>query len=322
MHVFHGYDHVPLALRGAALAIGNFDGVHRGHQALLARARERAIASTRHGASHLAGAIVFEPHPREFFHPDRPHFRLTTLARKLELFERYGLDMAVVLSFDQKLAALSAEDFIEKVLVAGLGVRHVVIGYDFYFGRARCGNAEHMRRAAAEMGFGVSIVAPVAEGGEVFSSSAIRAEIAQGDVTGAAEMLGHWWAIRGTVVGGAKRGTGMGYPTANILLPRTTTLAHGIYAVFVQVAGKRHQGAAYLGTRPTFDGGPPVLEIFLFDFDDDLYGREIEVSFVEFIRGDGRFEGMEALMMQMDDDCAKAKVILAAAPTHVGQSGT
>lgn len=310
MHVFHGYDHVPLALRGGALAIGNFDGVHRGHQALLERARERAQASTRHGASHLAGAIVFEPHPREFFHPDRPHFRLTSLAQKLELFERSGLDMAVVLPFDQKLAALSAEDFIEKVLVAGLGVRHVVIGYDFYFGKGRCGNAEHMRRAAAEMGFGVSIVAPVAEAGEVFSSSAIRSEIAQGDVTGAAEMLGHWWSIRGTVVGGAKRGTSMGYPTANIVLPRSTPLAHGIYAVFVHAAGKQHQGAAYLGTRPTFDSGPPVLEIFLFDFDDDLYGREIEVAFVEFIRGDGRFEGMEALKKQMDEDCARAKAVL------------
>ena len=313
MHVFNGYDHVPQALRGAALAIGNFDGVHRGHQALLARARERAAASTRHGASHLAGAIVFEPHPREFFHPDRPHFRLTTLPQKLALFERYGLDMAVVLPFDQKLAALSADDFIETVLVAGLGVRHVVVGYDFFFGKARCGNAEHMRRAAAEMGFGVSVVAPVAEGGEVFSSSAIRAEIAQGDVKGAAEMLGHWWPVRGTVVGGAKRGTGMGFPTANIVLPRTTPLAHGIYAVFIDVHGKTHKGAAYLGTRPTFDSGPPVLEIFLFDFDGDLYGREIEVSFVDFIRGDGRFEGMDALKKQMDEDCAKARAVLAAA---------
>ena len=196
--------------------------------------------------------------------------------------------------------------------MAGLGVRHVVIGYDFFFGKSRQGTPDVMTRAAAEMGFGVSVIAPVAEGGEVFSSSAIRAEIAQGDVKGAAEMLGHWWAVGGTVVGGAKRGTGMGYPTANIVLPRATPLAHGIYAVRIGFAGNTYQGAAYLGTRPTFDNGPPVLEIFLFDFDGSLYGREIEVGFVEFIRGDQRFDGMEALMAQMEKDCTKAKAILAA----------
>jgi riboflavin kinase/FMN adenylyltransferase len=310
MHVFHGYDHVPAALRGAALAIGNFDGVHRGHQALLSRARERAQASTRHGAAHLAGAIVFEPHPREFFHPERAHFRLTTLDQKLALFERYQMDMVVVLPFDQRLAQMSAEEFIEQVLVAGLGVRHVVIGYDFLFGRDRKGSAEHIRQAGAEMGFGVSIIPPVADGGEVFSSSAIRAEIAQGDVRGAAEMLGHWWSVRGKVVGGAHRGTGMGFPTANVHLPKATTLAHGIYAVFVGVHGTQYLGAAYLGTRPTFDNGKPVLEIFLLDFDGNLYDREIEVSFVDFIRGDQRFEGMDALVAQIGRDCAKAREIL------------
>lgn len=310
MHIYEGYDHVPQQLRGAAVAIGNFDGVHRGHQALLERVRERAAASTRHGASHLAGVMVFEPHPREFFQPDRPHFRLTTLKQKLRHFERLGLDMAIVIPFDRRLAQFSSDEFIDHVLVAGLGVRHVVIGYDFFFGKGRCGNAEHMQRAGAEMGFGVSVIAPQAEGGEVFSSSAVRAEIAQGDVKDAARMLGHWWSVAGTVVGGAKRGTGMGFPTANIQLPRGTTLAFGIYAVFVEVAGKRYRGAAYLGTRPTFDNGIPVLEVFLFDFDGDLYGREIEVFFVDFIRGDKRFDTMEALMEQMDKDCAAAQVIL------------
>jgi riboflavin kinase/FMN adenylyltransferase len=312
MHVFYGYDHAPRDLRGAALAIGNFDGVHRGHQALIARARERATASTRHGASHLAGAMVFEPHPREFFHPERSHFRLTTLEQKLVLFEKYGLDMTVVLPFDQQIANLEAEDFIEKVLVAGLGVRHVVIGYDFFFGKSRGGNAEMMQQAGAEMGFGVSVIPPVAEGGEVLSSSAVRAEIAQGDVKGAAEMLGHWWAVEGEVVGGFKKGTGMGYPTDNITLPRSTPLAYGIYAVFVDTPYGRYQAAAYLGTRPTFDNGPPVLEVFLFDFDANLYGRKIAVSFVEFIRPDKRFDGMEKLIAQMDEDCAKARSILTA----------
>ena len=313
MHIFHGFDRVPSSLRGAALAIGNFDGVHRGHQALIARARERAAQSTRHGASHLAGAMVFEPHPREVFHPERPHFHLTTLAQKMTLFERYGLDMAVVIPFDQRVAKLTAEQFVEQVLVAGLGVRHVVIGYDFYFGKSRGGSATEMQRMGAELGFGVSVIDPVAEDGEVFSSSAIRSEIAQGDVKGAAEMLGHYWSIVGTVVGGAHRGTGMGFPTANIVLPKSTVLAHGIYATFVVVAGKRHMGAAYLGTRPTFDNGPPVLEIFLLDFDGNLYGREIEVAFVDFIRGDRRFEGMEALKVQIAADCARAREILEAA---------
>jgi riboflavin kinase/FMN adenylyltransferase len=314
MHVFHGYDHVPLGLRGAALAIGNFDGVHRGHQALIARANERARASTRHGASHLSGVIAFEPHPREFFHPERPHFRLTTLAQKLALFERFGLDLAIVLPFDLKLAALTAAEFVEQVLVAGLGVRHVVVGYDFYFGKGRGGNADYMRHAGAEMGFGVSVIDPVAEEGEVVSSSAIRAEIAQGDVKGAAHMLGHYWRAAGKVKGGAKRGTGLGFPTANITLPRGTTLAHGIYAAFIHVHGARHLGAAYLGTRPTFDNGLPVLETFLIDFDGDLYGREIEIEFVDFIRSDKRFEGIEALKAAMERDCAEARAILEAAP--------
>ncbi len=311
MHVFHGYDHVPRELRGAALAIGNFDGVHRGHQALITRVKERAVASGRHGTSHLSGVMAFEPHPREFFHPERPHFRLTTLPQKLALFERFGLDMAVVIPFDQRLVEMAAEAFIEQVLVAGLGVRHVVIGYDFLFGKSRAGSAEDIRRAGAEMGFGVSIIAPVGADGEAFSSSAIRAEIAQGDVKGAAEMLGHWWSVAGEVVGGFRKGTGMGYPTANLRLPAGTALAHGIYAVFVTVNGRRYEAAAYLGTRPTFDNGLPVLEVFLIGFDGDLYGREIDVAFVDYIRGDQRFDGMEALLAQMAKDVARSRTILA-----------
>jgi riboflavin kinase/FMN adenylyltransferase len=305
MHVLYGYDHVPAAARGATLAIGNFDGVHRGHQALLARAQ--AQAKTLRGP---AGVIVFEPHPRELFQPDRPHFRLTPLPEKLRLLEASGLDLTVVLDFDHRLASLSADDFIERILVAGLGVRHVVIGYDFHFGKGRTGTPETMQKAGREMGFGVSIIEQVG-GGEIFSSSAIRAELAQGDVRGAAEMLGHWWRVTGTVTGGAKRGTGLGYPTANILLASGTTLAHGIYAVRVDVAGATHDGAAYLGTRPTFDDGKPVLEIFLFGFDGDLYGREIGVTFIDFIRPDQRFETVDALKAQMDRDCRRAQEILA-----------
>jgi riboflavin kinase/FMN adenylyltransferase len=316
MHILHGYDHVPHDARGATLAIGNFDGVHRGHQALFHEAR---AAIAKHGG--LAGAMVFEPHPREFFQPDRPHFRLTPLAQKLALLERYDLDLAVVLTFDKKLAALGAHDFIERILVAGLGVRHVIVGHDFHFGKGRDGNAAVMQEAGKEFGFDVAVVETVAEAGEIFSSSAIRAEIAQGDVKSAAHMLGHYWRTCGKVVGGAKIGKGIGFPTANIPLPKGTALAHGIYAVFVYIHGVQHQGAAYLGTRPTFDDGTPILEVFLFDFNEDLYGREIEIEFVDFIRGDRRFETVDLLVAQMDKDCARARQILEESRARTARAG-
>jgi riboflavin kinase/FMN adenylyltransferase len=258
--------------------------------------------------------MIFEPHPRVYFQPDKPHFRLTTLEQKLVLLETYGMDLTVILPFDAKLAGLSSEHFVERVLVAGLGVRHVVVGYDFHFGKGRTGTPETLRSLGRDMGFGVSIVEQVATGGEIASSSAVRAELAQGDVRGAAEMLGRWWSVRGNVTGGAHRGTGMGYPTANVTLSKGTTLAHGIYAARVHVLGKVYDAAAYLGTRPTFDSGPPVLETFLLDFDGDLYGREIDVQFIAFLRGDRKFDTPEALVAQMDLDVAAARRALAEAP--------
>jgi riboflavin kinase/FMN adenylyltransferase len=307
MLVVHGYRDVPAKARGAAIAIGNFDGVHRGHQALL----RSAVAIGRElGAP--SGALIFEPHPREFFHPEEPHFHLTTLKQKLAMFERSGLALAIVLAFDAKLASLSAEDFVSRVIVDGIGARHVVIGHDFFFGRKRGGTPEKMRADGAKYGFGVTIIPPVAEDGEVFSSSSIRLHLAQGDVKGAARLLGRHWRIDGTVVGGAKRGTDLGFPTANIPLPKGTALGHGIYAVRVHFEGGVHDGAAYLGTRPTYDNGMPVLEVFLLDFDGDLYGREIEVEFVDFIRPDRKFDSSEALINQMQADCERVRDILAA----------
>ena len=309
MRVVQGTGNVPSAARGAALAIGNFDGVHRGHQALIKATRAEA---QRLGAQ--AGAVVFEPHPREFFQPDKPHFRLTPLPLKLRLLGEFGLDVAVVLPFDASLAGLTADEFVARVIADQLGARQLVVGYDFRFGKGRGGDPEGLRRAGETSGFGVTIIGQVAEAGEVFSSSAIRADLAQGDVRGAAEMLGWWWRVAGVVRGGAKRGTGMGFPTANIGLAPGTALAHGIYAVRVHREASSYAGAAYLGTRPTFDDGAPVLEVFLFDFNDDLYGREIEVEFIDFIRPDRRFDGMAALQTQMELDCAQARKILAGAP--------
>jgi riboflavin kinase / FMN adenylyltransferase len=314
MIVVHGTSDVPAGARGGALAIGNFDGVHRGHQALLRTARGQAATL---GAA--AGVILFEPHPREFFQPDKPHFRLTPLKRKLELLEQFGLDVAVVLTFDAALAGLSAQEFIERIIMHALAARHVVIGYDFRFGKARRGDPEAMRRAGDALGFGVTVVPQVGEAGEVFSSNAIRAELAQGDVAGAAQMLGHWWRVSGQVIGGFKRGTGLGFPTANIALAPGTALAHGIYAARVYADGKGYPGAAYLGTRPTFDDGAPMLEVFLFGFDGDLYGQEIAVDLVDYVRADAKFASIDALKEQIAKDCAKAQAILDAAPAEPGQ---
>lgn len=306
MQVVHGYSHVPITARSAVVAIGNFDGVHQGHRALL-----RAAVAKAQELGRPSGVMVFEPHPREFFQPHEQHFRLTPLTRKLALFEKLGLKVAFVQHFDQGLAALKAEEFIERVLVAGLGVSHVIIGYDFYFGNKRGGNPELMAQAGEQFGFGVTILPPVAEAGEVFSSSGVRLHLAQGDVKGAAHMLGDNWRVAGKVVGGAKRGTGMGYPTANLPMPKGTALGHGIYAVRAHVDGKTHDAAAYLGTRPTFDDGMPVLEVFLLDFDGDLYGHQMDVEFVGFVRGDRKFASADELVMQMNADVAQVRAILA-----------
>jgi riboflavin kinase / FMN adenylyltransferase len=309
MQIVHGYADVPPAARGAVLAIGNFDGVHRGHQALIDAAVEKARTI---GAP--AGVLIFEPHPREFFQPEEPHFHLTPLEQKLKIFEELGLDLAVILAFDRELASLSADDFIARVLVGGLQVRHVVIGHDFFFGKGRSGTPETMREAAQRSGFGLTVVAPVAAKGEVFSSSVIRLHLAQGDVKGAAAMLGRWWRAGGTVVRGAGRGIALGFPTANLPLPRGTALGHGIYAVRALVAGRWYGGAAYIGTRPTYDDGMPVLEVFLFGFEGDLYGQAIEVEFIDFVRGDRKFAASEQLVAQMQVDCARAAELLAVAP--------
>lgn len=307
MHVIQSHKHVPQEYRGASVAIGNFDGVHRGHRALIREAKAEARAKRVPSA-----VMVFEPHPREFFQPNEVQFRLTTLKRKLAIFEKLGVDLVFVEPFDAELAALPAEAFIERVLVAGLGATHVVIGYDFYFGHKRGGNPELMVRAGEELGFGVTVMPPIAEDGEVFSSSAVRLHLAQGDVKGVTHMLGEPWRVSGKVIGGAKRGTGMGFPTANLPMPKGTTLGHGIYAVRAHLDGLAHDAAAYLGTRPTFDDGQPVLEVFLFDFNGDIYGREIEIEFVDFIRGDRRFRSVEELVAQMEADIAQAKAVLSA----------
>ncbi len=309
MEILKSYKNVPENLKGSVLAIGNFDGVHRGHKAVFAKAQAEA---ERRGV--ITGAMTFAPHPRQFFQPSLKLFKLTPFELKMRLFGAMGLDLAVVLDFDKALSSLVAEDFVKDVLVDGLGVSHVVTGYDFFFGKGRGGDPDVMRAMGKKYGFGVTIVGEVSEGTHSFSSSAVRKALHDGNPRLAAEILGYWWRVTGLVEGGAKRGTGMGFPTANISLHQTQDLRHGIYAVRVYAQGKTYNAAAYLGTRPTFDDGVPVLEAFLFDFDGDLYGKTIEVEFIDYIRGDVKFEGEEALKRQMDEDCAKALEILKPLP--------
>jgi len=307
MKVLHDITNCPDALRGASLAIGNFDGVHRGHQAVLNAARE--IGSP-------TGVMTFEPHPRVFFQPDKALFRLTPEPQKLRLFESLDLDVAVVLKFDASLASLPAADFVRDILVEGLGVSHVITGSYFHFGKGRDGNPDVLGALGKCHGFGVTIVDPQADAEGVFSSTGIREHLRQGNPRAAAQSLGYWWRVSGKVIGGDKRGTGLGFPTANIAVPDGFALKHGIYAVRVHTDKRRYDGALYLGTRPSFDDGVPVLETFLFDFEGDLYGQEIVIEVIDFLRDDKSFESAEALSVQMQIDCEKARMTLSEINAH------
>ena len=229
---------VPEKLKGGALAIGNFDGVHRGHQKVLG---EAITIAKREG--RRSGAVVFEPHPREFFAPETPFFRLTPLPVKLELLEALGLDQTFVIAFDADLAALSADAFATEVIAKGLGASHIVVGHDFSYGKGRTGTTEELAILGRELGFGVDVVAPVGEGGAIFSSSRIREHLRQGEVREAAEQLGYWWRVRGEVGAGAGRGKGLGFPTLNLPLAPGQDVRHGIYAMRVDHGAGRHHAA-------------------------------------------------------------------------------
>lgn len=306
MDVVTGWRDVPASARGAVLAIGNFDGVHRGHQAVLGWAHELAKAQGKR-----AGAVVFEPHPREFFAPDQPFFRLTPLPVKLELLAALGLDQTFVIDFGAELAGLSAEAFATNVMAKRLGASHAVVGYDFTYGKGRTGNPSELKALGRKLGFGVDIVQPVTQDGVIFSSSQVREHLRRGEIGAAAEQLGYWWRVRGRVERGAGRGTGMGFPTVNLPLSPGQDVGHGIYAVRVEHGGRRYHAAGYIGVRPTFGEGQPVLEAYLLDFAGDLYGEEIEVEFIQWIRGDATFTGADALAAQMREDCGQARAILA-----------
>ena len=289
-------------LHGAVVAIGNFDGVHRGHRAVIGAALSRAKSLGR-----KAAALTFSPHPRIFLRPQDALFQLSSGRNKMRLLAASGLDGAIVMNFNAALAVTSAEDFIARILAGNFGIGGAAIGFDFHFGHNRKGSPTYLAEQGASLGFAVDIVPPLEDEGRPVSSGAVRAALSQGKVVEAAELLGAPWFISGEVIHGEKRGRELGFPTANIKLDPSCGLKHGIYAVRVSIAGKRHDGVASFGVRPMFDAGAPLLEVFLFDFDGDLYGQTIDVAFIGWIRHEQKFESLETLKRHMLADGAQAR---------------
>jgi riboflavin kinase/FMN adenylyltransferase len=308
--VTHGAVPIP-ALGGAIVAIGNFDGVHRGHRAVIGAALARARALGR-----PAAALTFEPHPRTFLRPQEPLFRLTDERSKLRLFAGTGLQGAIVLKFDAALAEPSPHDFVNGILLDRLGIAGAAVGFDFRFGHNRTGTPEFLaaegRKRSAD--FAVDVVPAVEIAGLRVSSGVIRQALAEGRIAQANELLGYPWFVSGEVVHGDKRGRELGYPTANLRLAPNCGLRHGIYAVRVGVGSKRYDAVASFGRRPMFDVGTVLLEVFLFDFSGDLYEQTIDVAFIEWIREERNFETVDALIHRMDEDSRLARVALTRAP--------
>jgi riboflavin kinase/FMN adenylyltransferase len=298
---------MPAHLRGGVIALGKFDGFHRGHQAVVARAIDRARSEGR-----PALVATFDPHPVRLFRPDAPPFRLTTLDQRARLFVDAGADAMLVFRFSRELAARSAEDFV-AMLARDFGAAGVVTGEDFTFGKGRAGNVALLRELGAPLGLAAEAVAPVTDAqGDVISSSRVRDALVAGDCAAAAALLTRPFAIEGTVIHGDSRGRTIGFPTANMALGDYLRPAYGIYAVRARLPdGRVIGGAANLGIRPTFDPPTELLETFLFDFAGDLYGQTIEVALVERLRAEEKFAGIDALVAQMETDVARARAILA-----------
>lgn len=292
--------------RGATVAIGNFDGVHLGHQAVLEIAAKATDAPL--------GVLTFEPHPREYFAPDAPPFRLMNATAKAHRLESLGVDRLYELPFNDKLAALTPEEFCRDILSERLGCVNVTVGADFCFGKGRKGTIETLKTFGAELGFGVTVAELVANQGAQVSSTNIRSALAEGRPEDAAAMLGHLHRISGIVIRGDQRGRELGYPTANMSIEGLHRPKFGVYAVQVEVFDGlnkgTYNGVASLGIRPMFNGDVPNLETFVFDFSGDLYGAELSVALVSYLRPEAKFDSLDALIAQMDKDSALAREIL------------
>ena len=312
MRIFRHFDDVPPALRGAVVAIGNFDGVHRGHRALIAEAKIEAEARR----SPLA-VLSFEPHPQEFFRPSPECFRLTPLRTKARLLADLGVDALFALTFEAAMARRTPEDFVLNVLVAGLGISGAVVGHDFEFGQKRAGNLATLAYIGEMEGFSVSAFDTVtASGDEKISSTLIRRLLKNAKPEEAARLLGHSWAVEARVEHGDARGRTMGFPTANMHLGHCLAPAFGVYAVRVNIlegdrAVARHDGVANFGIRPMYQVEVPLMETHLFDFDGDLYGKYLSVELIRYIRPEAKFPSLDALIAQIRTDAARAREILA-----------
>jgi len=309
MRILRHFRDCPADAKGAVVALGNFDGVHIGHRALLLEAKRLANELKRPFA-----ALIFEPYPREFFRPNDDPFRLTTFRAKARLLSDVGVEILFVLTFDAEMASMSAQDFVHEVLVRELATAHVVVGKDFRFGKGRGGDVTVLGYMGEMEGFGTTVFAPViADGSVKISSSDIRVALKAGKPDEAARLLGHWWRVEGHVAQGEKRGRGLGFPTANLKLEHTLLPAFGIYAVRAHLPdGRVFDGAASFGIRPTFALESPLLEVHLFDFSGDLYGALIAVEFIAHLRPEKKFDTIEALQAQIAQDCDDAKRILSA----------
>ena len=307
MKLVRDYQFVAPADKGASVAIGNFDGVHFGHQAVIGMAKDACPDAP-------LGVLTFEPHPREYFAPEAPPFRLMNAEARATRLRKLGVDVLYELQFNAQLAALSPEDFATNVIHKGLGLRHVVVGADFCFGKGRAGDVEDLKRFGEALGFGVTISDLVASPSGSVSSTAIRDALSDGKPLLAAEMLGHWHRIEGIVIGGEQRGRELGYPTVNMSIDGLHPPRFGVYAVLVDVLDGPHagsyRGAASMGVRPMFGENKANLETFIFDFSGDLYGATLSVALVEYLRPEMKFDGVDALISQMDKDCEMARAIL------------
>lgn len=310
MLLLRHHEDVPDRAKGAVVTLGNFDGFHKGHQAVLTRAAEVASEI----AAPLA-VLTTEPHPQSFFSPETPPFRLMSLRTKAHALETFGVDVLFVLTFNQDLADMLAQDFITDILIDALGAKHFVAGYDYRFGKGRSGNVDVLRQMGGEESIGVTIVEPIAENGDIYSSTLIRQHLRDGQPVAAAELMGHWWTLEGRVEYGDQRGRTIGFPTANLILKDYMQPAFGVYAVRGDIADGPHkgrfEGVANLGRRPTFGENDVNFEIHMFDFSGDIYGAHLRVDVVDFIRPEQKFDGLDDLKRQIERDSAEARRLLA-----------
>jgi len=316
VEIITDWQHLPERLKGSAVAIGAFDGVHRGHQAVIAAANRSAEALD----APLA-VVSFEPHPRRWFQPDAAPFRLMTANQMARALEPLGVARLYLLAFDADMAAMSDADFATRVLSDGLGVRHVTVGFDFTYGQGRTGSPEGLRRNGEALGFGVTVVDRIDDpDGLKLSSSGVREALKAGDMPRAAAILGRPFAVEGEVIHGDKRGRTIGVPTANIRMGDYMRPAYGVYATRTRLPnngkwdGRVIDGVANLGVRPMYELDEPLLEVWLFDFDEDLYGQTIETELIACLRGEMKFNGLEALKVQIGEDAAAARDALRLAP--------